>query len=159
MGVSGSGKTAIGSRLADALGVEFVEGDTYHSTANIDKMSAGTPLTDEDRQTWLHAIGQRLRQANERGVGVVVSCSALKRAYRNVLRSEAGQVQFVFLLGKRELIETRLRDRQGHFMPVTLLDSQLTTLEEPATDENIWVVDINQAPEGIVASLLARLRP
>jgi gluconokinase len=156
MGVSGSGKTVIGSRLARALDVEFVEGDTYHSPANIAKMSAGIPLTDEDRRDWLHAIGRRIRQANETGDGVVVSCSALKRSYRDVIRGEAGRVQFVFLSGERALIGERLRQRKGHFMPISLLDSQIATLEEPSSDEDVWLVDITKSPEDIVASLIAR---
>ena len=156
MGVSGSGKTAVGSRLAAALGVEFVEGDAYHPATNIQKMSDGIPLTDEDRQGWLRAIGQRVRSANDAGDGVVVSCSALKRAYRDLLRREAGEVQFVFLRGTRELIEPRLRQRKGHFMPTSLLESQLATLQEPSAEEDVWVVDINDSPDKIVASLVAR---
>src|ERR1041384_5596261 len=101
MGVSGSGKTAVGSRLAAALGVEFVEGDAYHPAANIKKMSGGSPLTDEDRQGWLSAMAARIRNANEAGDDGVVPCSALKRAYRDLLRREAGAVRFVFLRGSR----------------------------------------------------------
>ena len=156
MGVSGSGKTAVGSRLAAALGVEFVEGDTYHPAANIKKMSSGSPLTDEDRQGWLRAIAERIRNANEAGNGVVVSCSALKRAYRDLLRREAGDVQFVFLRGSRDLIEPRLQARKGHFMPTSLLESQLATLEEPVNEEGVWVADISDSPDRIVASLVAR---
>jgi gluconokinase len=156
MGVSGSGKTAVGSRLATALGVEFVEGDAYHSASNIQKMSNGIPLTDEDRQGWLRAIAARIRNASEAGEGIVVSCSALKRAYRDLLRKEAGRVQFVFLRGNTDLIHTRLRERRGHFMPTSLLESQLATLEEPAAEENVWVTDITESPDEIVASLVAR---
>jgi gluconokinase len=156
MGVSGSGKTAIGSRLAAALGVEFVEGDAYHPAANIRKMSSGIPLTDDDRHGWLRAIAQRIRRANDAGDGVVVSCSALKRAYRDLLRHEAGAVQFVFLRGTRDLIETRLRQRKGHFMPTSLLESQLATLENPSAEEGVWIADIDESPDRIVASLVAR---
>jgi len=156
MGVSGSGKTAIGSRLAAALGVEFVEGDAYHPAANIRKMSNGIPLTDEDRQGWLRAIARRISNANEAGDGVVVSCSALKRAYRDLLRRETGAVQFVFLRGTRDLIETRLRQRKGHFMPTSLLESQLATLESPSAEEDVWIADIGESPDKIVAALLAR---
>jgi len=156
MGVSGAGKTVIGSRLASALGAEFVEGDSYHPPANIEKMAAGIPLTDEDRQGWLHAIAGRIRRANDSGDTVVVSCSALKRAYRDIIRADAGQVRFIFLSGERELISARLGGRKGHLMPPTLLDSQLSTLEEPSPDEDVWVVDINESPDQIVASLLAR---
>jgi gluconokinase len=156
MGVSGSGKTAVGARLATALGVEFVEGDAYHSASNIQKMSKGIPLTDEDRQGWLRAIATRIRNANEAGNGIVVSCSALKRAYRDLLRNEAGSVQFVFLRGGTDLIASRLRERRGHFMPTSLLESQIATLEEPAAEENVWVTDITKSPDKIVASLVAR---
>lgn len=156
MGVSGAGKTVIGSQLAAALGAEFVEGDTYHSPANIEKMAAGVPLTDEDRQGWLHAIGARIRRANATGDTLVVSCSALKRAYRDIIRSDAGGVRFIFLRGEPELISARLRGRKGHFMPPSLLDSQLSTLEEPSPDEDVWVVDISESPDKIVASLVAR---
>ena len=156
MGVSGAGKTLIGSRLAHALDVEFVEGDTYHPPANIQKMSAGIPLDDADRDGWLHAIGRRIRQANESGTGVVVSCSALKRSYRDTIRAEAGRVQFVFLRGERKLIAARLRERRGHYMPASLLDSQLSTLEEPSKDEDVWLVDITESPDEIVNTLVAR---
>ena len=156
MGVSGVGKTLIGSRLAEALGSEFVEGDAYHPPANIEKMSAGIPLTDEDRRDWLHAIGRRIKRANDLSEGVVVSCSALKHAYRDIIRAEAGRVQFIFLSGERELIARRVSERRGHFMPVSMLDSQLSTLEKPLTDEDVWVIDIQESPEKIVASLVAR---
>lgn len=156
MGVSGSGKTVIGTLLARSLGVEFVEGDTYHSPANIEKMSAGIPLTDHDREGWLHAIGERIKRANETGEGVVVSCSALKRTYRDVIRADAGAVQFIFLRGERALIGDRIRGRTGHFMPLSLLESQFAALEEPSSDENVWLVDIDAPPDVIAASLIAR---
>lgn len=156
MGVSGAGKTEIGSRFARALDVEFVEGDAYHPRANIEKMAAGTPLSDDDREGWLHAIGERIRRANESGKGVVVSCSALKRSYRDVIRAEAGAVQFIFLRGERELISGRLRSRKGHFMPISLLESQLATLEEPTTDEDAWVIDISRPSTEIVDFLVTR---
>ena len=156
MGVSGSGKTAIGSQLARALGVEFVEGDAYHPPANVEKMSAGIPLTDADRKGWLQAIARRLRLANDNGTGVVVSCSALKRSYRDAIRAGAGPVQFVFLRGRRELIAQRMRSRKGHFMPASLLESQLATLEEPMPDEGVWLVDVTGSPDEIVASLVER---
>ena len=157
MGVSGCGKTEIGSRLARALGVEFVEGDAYHSAANIEKMSAGVPLTDGDREGWLHAIGARIRRANASGECVVVSCSALKRSYRDTIRLQAGAVRFIFLRGERLLIASRLAERKDHYMPATLLDSQFAILEEPASDEGVWVIDINSSPDSIVDSLIARI--
>ncbi len=157
MGVSGSGKTVIGTLLARALGVEFLEGDTYHPPANIEKMSAGVPLTDSDREGWLHAIAARIKRANDSGEGVVVSCSALKRSYREMIRADARGVQFIFLRGERELIGTRIRDRKDHFMPPSLLDSQFAALEEPESEEDVWTVDIDASPQVIADSLIARV--
>jgi carbohydrate kinase (thermoresistant glucokinase family) len=155
MGVSGSGKTLIGERFARAIGVTFVEGDADHSPENVAKMSAGTPLTDDDRQAWLAAIAARLDAARA-GPGVVVSCSALKRRYREVLRAGRTDVQFVYLEGTRALLEQRLAGRRGHFMPPALLDSQLAILEPPSADEHAWVCDIAEPPDAIVAGLVAR---
>jgi gluconokinase len=157
MGVTGSGKSVIGAAFAGALGVDFVEGDDYHPAANIRKMSAGIPLNDADRAGWLRALAKRIREARDAGKGLVVACSALKRSYRDVLRAQAPDLQFVFLRGSRELIAQRLAKRGSkHFMPPSLLDSQLTTLEEPLPDEHVWIADIAQSPEQIVADLLAR---
>jgi gluconokinase len=156
MGVAGSGKSLIGALLARALGVEFVEGDAYHSPENVARMSAGVPLTDEDRQVWLAAIAARLNEARRAGLGLVVSCSALKRRYRDVLRAGNADVQFVHLQGTRTLLERRLTGRRGHFMPASLLDSQLADLEPPAADEYVMVCDISEPPEVIVAGLVAR---
>ena len=156
MGVSGSGKTTVGAALARALGVDFVEGDAYHPAENVARMSRGIPLTDDDRAGWLRALAERLRQAREAGTGLVMTCSALKRSYRDVLRAGAPEVRFVLLRGPRELIAERLVSRRGHFMPASLLDSQLATLEEPAPDEDAWVCDVRASPEELVAELLAR---
>jgi len=158
MGVAGSGKSAVGALFARALGVEFVEGDSYHPPENIAKMSAGIPLTDADRQGWLRALAARLRDAHQAGRALVLACSALKRAYRDLLRVESGidHLQFVFLRGERSLIAARLARRRGHYMPVSLLDSQFEALEEPSPDEEAWVCDIAEAPEEIVAELVAR---
>ena len=154
MGVSGSGKSLIGSRLARALGVEFIEGDAYHSPENVARMAAGIPLTDEDRRAWLAAIASRLDAARREGVGLVVSCSALKRSYRDVLRSGSADIRFVYLEGDRALIDQRLAGRRGHFMPSSLLDSQFAILEPPSADEDAWVCDIGQPPDVIVAHLV-----
>jgi gluconokinase len=154
MGVAGSGKSVIGAALAHALGVEFVEGDQYHSAENIERMSRGVPLTDEDRAHWLRSLAARIRQARDAGTGLVMSSSALKRSYRDILRAEAGDLRFVFLRGERALIAERLADRSGHFMPPSLLDSQLATLEEPSPDENAWVCDIRKSPQDLVAALV-----
>lgn len=157
MGVSGSGKSVIGAILARELGVEFVEGDTLHPPANVERMAAGIPLTDDDRRGWLLAIAARLREAKQAGVGLVVSCSALKRSYRDLLRSVAeAELQFVYLAGSRALIAARLAQRRGHFMPPSLLDSQFAILEEPSQDERAWVCDIRETPDTIIADLVAR---
>ena len=156
MGVAGSGKSLIGASLANALGIEFVEGDEYHSAENVERMSRGVPLTDNDRARWLGSLAARIREAKDAGAGLVLSCSALKRSYRDILRAEASELRFVFLKGERALIAQRLAQRRGHFMPPSLLDSQLATLEEPSPDERAWVCDIRQSPQDLVASLVTR---
>jgi gluconokinase len=156
MGVAGSGKSLIGEALARSLDIEFVEGDNFHPAANVERMASGVPLTDYDRAGWLAALAGRIRQANQSGVGLVVACSALKRSYRDVLRDAAGNVQFIFLEGQRQLINERLANRKGHYMPASLLDSQLDTLEEPAADENAWVCDIADSPEQLLAGIMKR---
>jgi gluconokinase len=158
MGVSGSGKSTVGAAFARALDVPFIEGDEYHPPGNVRKMASGIPLTDEDRAGWLRALAARLREAEEAGSGVVMSCSALKRAYRDALRAAAPDVRFIFLRGVRPLIAERLSRRRGHFMPPSLLDSQFAALQEPSPDENAWVCDAAQSPEEIVAALVARAR-
>ena len=154
MGVAGSGKSVIGAALAQAIGIEFVEGDQYHSAENVERMSRGVPLTDDDRARWLRSLAARIRNAKEAATGLVISCSALKRSYRDILRAEASDLRFVFLKGERALIAERLAGRRGHFMPPSLLDSQLATLEEPSPDENAWVCDIRKSPQEIVAALV-----
>jgi gluconokinase len=156
MGVSGCGKTVIGSALARSLGVEFVEGDDFHPEDNVKRMASGIALTDEDRTPWLQSIAARLRTAKYAGAGLVVSCSALKRSYRDVLRAEAGELRFIFLKGKRALIAERLAGRSGHFMPPSLLDSQFAALDEPAPDEGAWECDVRESPAELVAALVAR---
>jgi gluconokinase len=157
MGVSGSGKSLVGTALATALGVGFVEGDEYHPAENVRRMAAGIPLTDDDRAGWLRALAARIRESRDANRGLVLTCSALKRVYRDVLRGGAPDLQFVFLRGPRTLIAQRLSSRTGHFMPVSLLDSQFVTLEEPGPDEGAWVCDIEQSPESIVDSVVARV--
>jgi gluconokinase len=156
MGVAGSGKSTVGAALARALGVEFVEGDDYHPRENVERMAAGIPLTDADRAGWLRALAARLREAEDTAAGLVMTCSALKRSYRDVLRAGAPDVRFVFLRGPRELIAQRLATRRGHFMPASLLDSQFAALEEPSPDEGAWVVDAGDPPQHIVDALVAR---
>lgn len=157
MGVCGSGKSLIGANLARELDVEFVEGDDLHPPENVRRMAAGIPLTDDDRQGWLMAIAARLREAKRAGVGLVVSCSALKRRYRDLLRSAGdADVRFVYLAGSRALIQERMATRRGHFMPPALLESQLSILEEPSPEERALVCDISEAPHAIVADLVTR---
>jgi gluconokinase len=155
MGVSGSGKSVIGAAFARALGIEFVEGDAYHPPENVERMSRGVPLTDDDRAGWLRALAMRIGEARDAGTGLVMTCSALKRSYRDILRAEAHELRFVFLRGPGALIAERLAGRRGHFMPASLLDSQLATLEEPSPDEGAWVCDIRKSPEDLVAALVA----
>ena len=156
MGVSGSGKSVVGAAFARALGVDFVEGDQYHSAENVQRMKAGIPLTDKDREQWLRSLAARLREAKDAGTGVVMACSALKRSYRDMLRAAARDLRFVFLRGERTLIAQRLAGRTGHYMPASLLESQLATLEEPSPDEDAWVIDITDSPETLVAGLVTR---
>ena len=154
MGVAGSGKSTIGAQLARVLGIEFVEGDDLHPPDNVKRMAAGIPLTDTDRHGWLLAIAARLRSAKRAGIGLVISCSALKRSYRDLVRSEGDtDVRFVYLAGSRTLLAARMTNRRGHFMPPSLLESQLAILEEPAPDEHAWVCDIHETPDTIVADL------
>jgi gluconokinase len=157
MGVAGAGKTEIGAALARALGVHFLDGDDYHPPENREKMAAGIPLTDDDREPWLRLLASRLADAKDAGTGLIVACSALKRSYRDLLRAGAGDVRFIYLKGDAALLAERLARRRGHFMPAGLLESQLETLEEPTPDEEAWVCDIRTAPQDIVASLVARV--
>ena len=143
MGVSGCGKTSVGKGLAARLGSAFAEGDALHTRRNVEKMSAGIPLDDADRVPWLDRIGEALRQGRGDGTGLVVTCSALKRAYRDRLRRAAGGgLTFVFLRGSRQILWQRLAARRGHFMPISLLDSQLATLEDPKDEAGVVTVDI-----------------
>lgn len=153
MGVSGSGKSTIGSLVADALHCAFVDGDDLHPAANVAKMTAGIPLTDADREPWLRAVGSTLAAAG--GAGVVVACSALKRSYRDLIRHEAPSAVFVELDGPRELLRERMI-RPGHFMPASLLDSQLATLEPLQPDEAGLRLDVAEAPAELVAAIVER---
>lgn len=158
MGVSGCGKSSVGEALASRLGLPFIEGDALHPESNVAKMAAGTPLTDEDRWPWLTVIGERMAGALARGEGIVVSCSALKKIYRDHLRAATGgRLAFVYLEGSRELLGRRMGARTGHFMPLGLLDSQLAALEVPASEPGVVTVSIDQPVEGIVADALKGL--
>lgn len=151
MGVSGSGKSTIAKGLAERLDVPFVEGDDLHPDANVAKMASGQPLTDADRWPWLRAVGQAMEAERVRGQGVVVSCSALKRAYRDSIRAEVrGGVRFILLNGAHEVIAARMAGRKGHFMPPALLDSQFATLELPGADEDAVTLDVAQSVAALI---------
>jgi gluconokinase len=154
MGVSGCGKSEIGRLLAARLGVPHFEGDEDHSPVNIAKMAAGIPLADADRHGWLLLLQARLRDAAARGAGLVLSCSALKRRYRDLLRAGDPQLYFVHLDGARALIAERMQARPGHFMPVSLLDSQLRDLEPLQQDERGVRVDIALPPAQLVQQVM-----
>ncbi|MFI6701578.1 gluconokinase [Streptomyces sp. NPDC050509] len=156
MGVAGTGKTTVGPLLAAALGVPYAEGDDFHPPENIAKMSAGIPLEDADRWPWLDAIGA---WAHDRaGLGGVASSSALKRAYRDRLRAAAPGALFLHLVGERSLVEQRMSERKGHFMPTALLDSQYAALENLGADEAGVTVDVTGTPEDITERAVAALR-
>jgi gluconokinase len=154
MGVSGCGKSTLAKQLADALKVPFVEGDALHSPESVAKMAAGTPLTDEDRWPWLDKVGASIVDARKQYRGAVVSCSALKQIYRDRLREVVGEhLRFVMLDVPKDILMQRMRDRKGHYMPDTLLDSQLATLEHPHAEADVLVVDGTARLEHIVTEI------
>ena len=155
MGVTACGKSTVGAALADRLGLKFTDGDALHPPGNIEKMEAGMPLSDEDRLPWLERVGETLAKAGD----LVVGCSALKRAYRDLIRERAGKdVAFIHLTGARDLLASRMSQRTGHFMPSSLLDSQLETLESPQADEFAVSIDIDALVDEIVGQAEAFLR-
>lgn len=158
MGVSSSGKSTVGKLIAQELGAPFLEGDDYHPPANIKKMSAGIPLTDDDRWPWLDAMGKALHDSAEK-VGLAVgACSALRRAYRDRLVKAAGEpIIFVYLDGSYAEIDKRMKARKNHFMPESLLKSQFATLEPPAKDENAISIPIAATPEEVAAKAMKQL--
>jgi gluconokinase len=156
MGVSGSGKTTVGVLLAERLTWPYAEADAFHSAANVTKMAAGHPLTDEDRWPWLQAIAAWIDERIATGENGVVTCSALKRKYRDVLGRPENR--FIYLHGSRELIAERIAARQGHYFKPAMLDSQFAALEEPSSDEGVTVVDIAKTPAEIVDDILAAIR-
>jgi gluconokinase len=159
MGVSGSGKSTIAASLAERLNWVYEDGDRFHPASNVAKMSAGQPLTDEDRWPWLQAIADEIDRVCESGGHVVIACSALKRTYRDVLVHRRDDVRIVYLRGTQLLIADRLARRKGHFMPPGLLDSQFKTLEPPAADENPITVSIDASVETIVEDVVRQLKP
>ena len=157
MGVSGSGKSTIGALIAGALGVPFVDGDSLHPQSNIEKMAGGQPLNDDDRWPWLATVGETLSDAGRQGSGMVIACSALRRAYRDAILRTAPDTRFVHLSGTREVLASRVEGRSDHFMPPALLDSQFATLEPLGDDEPGIVVDIDQSVTEIVSEAAAAL--
>jgi carbohydrate kinase (thermoresistant glucokinase family) len=157
MGVSGSGKSTIGSLLAQRLRWEFEDADWFHPTSNIDKMHRGIPLTDEDRWPWLRAIAAWIDKTRRSGGHGIIACSALKRRYRNVLIGDRADVRLVYLKGDETLIARRIATRHEHFMPPSLLHSQFKELEEPGPDENPIIVSIESEPREIAARILSAL--
>lgn len=154
MGVSGCGKSEIGQRLATALDLPFLEGDSFHSAANVAKMAAGIALTDDDRAGWLHTLQEHIRQATAHGHGLVLSCSALKRRYRDLLRAGNPALRFAHLSGPRSVIAERMAARVNHYMPPSLLDSQLRDLEPLQADEAGVLLDLNLPPQQLVEAIL-----
>lgn len=157
MGVSGSGKSTVARALRDRLGWELAEGDDYHPRSNIDKMAAGRPLTDEDRWPWLEALADWTRERDERGRPTILACSSLRRAYRDLLRQGGPGTYFVHVHGDTSLLLQRMETRERHFMPATLLASQLETLEMLGPDERGLVVDIANPVERSAGLVLAQL--
>jgi gluconokinase len=154
MGVAGSGKTTVGTRLAEAMKCAFLEGDSLHSKENVDKMSQGIPLTDADRAPWLAAIHARILEVFERGLDLVVACSALKQQYRRLLAKDV-PITWVYLKGSAALIRARLKHRPNHFMKAGMLASQFDALDEPA---DALVVDVSAPPNDIVEDILSEVR-
>jgi gluconokinase len=159
MGVSGVGKTTTGQRLAKKLGWEFRDADEFHPAANIAKMQSGTPLDDTDRWPWLDAIGNWIDQRLAHGGRAIVTCSALKRIYRERLLRARPDVRLVYLKGSKALIADRLTRRSDHFMPQALLESQFAALEEPRRDERAIVVNVSQTPSQVVANIMRYVEP
>jgi len=157
MGVASSGKTSLGERLAAQLGRHFRDADSFHPPENVAKMAGGMPLNDEDRKPWLAAIAAWIDDLRTSGGNGIVTCSALKRAYRGVIIGDRPDVALVYLKGSRELIGQRMAQRQHHFMPTALLDSQFATLEEPGEDERPLVVSVQASKDAIESEVLTRL--
>lgn len=159
MGVSGSGKSTIAEGIAERTGWTFAEADEFHPKANIAKMEAGVPLTDEDRWPWLEALGAWMREQSAAGTSTVITCSALRRPYRDLLRTGLDSLDFIHLDGPADVIRERMGSRKGHFMPPELLQSQLDTLEALEADESGVVLDIRGTPDELVDEAVAWLKP
>ena len=160
MGVSGCGKTSVGEAVAAHLELTFIEGDVLHPAANVAKMSKGIPLNDDDRFPWLDRIGEAIQTNLAEGHGLVVSCSSLKKIYRDRLRDSAGgRLTFIYLKGPEALLAGRMAARKGHFMPTSLLKSQLATLEDPSAEDQVVTVDISGTTGDVVERTLQAIAP
>jgi gluconokinase len=157
MGVSGSGKSTVAALLAAALGCQFQEGDDLHPPENVEKMRSGTPLTDADRMPWLRKIAEEIDGWRTRGECGVLTCSALKRSYRDLIIGDRQDVVLIYLKGSPDLIHRRMAARHEHFMPIALLDSQFATLEEPPPDEHPIIVDVGGNPPDIAHAIVRQL--
>jgi gluconokinase len=157
MGVSGSGKSTIADKLAERLDWTYEDGDRFHPASNVAKMSAGQPLTDDDRWPWLQAIADEIDRSCEAGQRVVIACSALKRVHRGILVHGKNDIRIVYLNGTQQLIAGRLSQRKGHFMPPGLLDSQFKTLEPPEQSENPVIVSIDASVDAVVDDIIRQL--
>jgi gluconokinase/6-phosphogluconolactonase len=159
MGVTGSGKSTIGEALARRLGWRYEDGDSFHPAANVAKMSSGQPLTDQDRWPWLKAIAAEIERCRQAGEHIIIACSALKKAYRDILVHGRDDIRMVYLCGSKGLVADRLGHRKGHFMPPGLLDSQFATLEPPSPEERPITVSIDAPVETIVDQVVQQLQP
>jgi len=157
MGVSGSGKSTTGAALSQKLGWPFRDADSFHPPANVEKMSRGVPLADADRWPWLEAIAQWIDERCAAGEHGIVSCSALKRTYRDRIVGVRSRVRLVYLKGNKEIIGQRLRARKNHFMPASLLDSQFSTLEEPGAEEGALIVSVAMSPRRVAGTIIEKL--
>ena len=157
MGVSGCGKSTVGTRLAQQIGATFLDADDFHPPANVERMRAGIALTDAERAPWLHALAARLAAAGAADESVVLACSALKRSYRDALRRGAPALTLVHLTGSPALLAERITARPGHYMPPTLLPSQLATLEPPGADEQAITLDVAASTDDLVAEICEQL--
>lgn len=159
MGVSGCGKSTVGALLAKRLGIRYIEGDQFHPPENLHKMGLGIPLTDEDRKGWLLELQSQLRTARQAEESAVMTCSALKRSYRDLLREADSELLFIHLVGTREVISARMQKRTGHFMPPVLLESQLRDLEPPGPDERAFGISIDMPLEQLVEEAAKAIQP
>ncbi|WP_151704200.1 gluconokinase [Nitrincola alkalilacustris] len=158
MGVCGSGKSTLAEHLATRLGGVFLEGDRYHSPENVRKMTAGTPLNDQDRIPWLQTLAEQIQQHTQKDQQCILACSSLKRIYRDQLRKQAGDLLFIYLQGDEATLRNRMQSRQGHYMNIALLQTQLNDLEEPGPEERCLTLSINQSIDEMLTSILQWLQ-